>query len=157
MTEQPWANVRRATAFDASALAELRFAFRASLAAPSEPEAAFIARCIPWMQSRLSDEARWRVWVLETDGTSIGTVWLQLIEKLPNPGLERELHGYLTNLFVRSEHRGRGGGSQLVSAVVAECQALCVDSIFLWPTRESRSLYERHGFTGETALMARVL
>jgi GNAT superfamily N-acetyltransferase len=150
------AKVRRATLADARALAELRFAFRASLAEPVESEQSFIDRCAAWMESRLAEHGRWRVWLLETETAVVGTVWLQLIEKLPNPVLERELHAYLTNFYVHPEHRGHGGGAALLAALLAECESLRVDSIFLWPTRQSRPLYERHGFTGESRVMVRV-
>jgi GNAT superfamily N-acetyltransferase len=149
--------VRRATHADAPVLASLRFAFRASLAGPIEGEREFVARCAAWMEPRLADESRWRVWLLESGGDARGTVWLQLIEKIPNPGIERELHAYVTNLFVRPENRGSGAGTRLLSALISECEALGVDTIFLWPTAESRTLYERHGFTVQDSVMVRAL
>jgi GNAT superfamily N-acetyltransferase len=149
--------VRRATAADAAVLADLRFAFRSALTAPVESKTEFVGRCVPWMQVRLGDNTRWRTWILDDDTAPIGAVWLQLIEKLPNPGLERELHGYVTNLFVLPEHRGRGGGSLLLDALLSECRTLGVDNVFLWPTPKSRPLYERHGFGSGHAVMVREL
>lgn len=150
-------SVRRATPDDASALASLRYTFRSSLADPIETRTDFIERCVSWMRSHLEEDNRWRAWVAERDGIAIGTVWLQIVEKLPNPVIEREFHAYVTNLFVLAEHRGHGVGGLLLSALLAECQALEVDTIFLWPTAESRTLYERHGFAVTDAVMSRVL
>ena len=149
--------VRRATPNDANALAALRFAFRSSVGVPVEVEDAFVVRCVAWMRDRLADDTRWRVWILEAASQPIGNIWLQLIEKLPNPVEERETHGYVTNFFVRPEHRGGGGGSRLLKAVLAECEASSVDTIILWPTPQSRSLYERHGFSSSDAVMTRIL
>jgi GNAT superfamily N-acetyltransferase len=149
--------IRRANASDASALAGLRFAFRSSLANPVEPRAEFVSRCAIWMQSHLEDDTHWRAWIAEQDGAAVGTVWLQIVEKLPNPVVERELHAYVTNLFVLPEHRGHGTGALLLSAPLAECKTLDVDTIFLWPTPQSRTLYARQGFTVRDDVMFRVL
>src|SRR5689334_17328401 len=93
--------VRRATAADVSALAALRYEFRSRRKTPVESADEFVPRCVSWMEPRLADDARWRVWVLDHDGTVIGNIWLEIIEKLPNPNVERELHGYITNFYVR--------------------------------------------------------
>ena len=85
----------------------------------------------------------------------IGTVWLELIEKLPNPVGERERHGYITNLYVRAEQRGAGAGTRLLRAALAECDARGVDAVLLWPTPRSRSLYEREGFRPASDLLER--
>jgi GNAT superfamily N-acetyltransferase len=139
---------------DAEALARLRFSFRADLRQPSEPEAAFLARCEPWMAARLRSGS-WRAWVLERQGELVGSVWLQLLEKLPNPVSEPEWHGYISSLFVRSEARGRGLGSRLLGAALAECDGRGCDAVLLWPTPRSRSLYLRHGFATRDDLLER--
>ena len=98
--------VRRASGADASALAALRFAFRSALADPVESRTDFLVRCAAWMRTHLDDDTHWRAWIVEIDDEPVGTVWLQIIEKLPNPVLERELHAYVTNLFVLPEIAG---------------------------------------------------
>ena len=151
------AHVRRAIGADANALAELRFAFRSSFADPIESRPDFVARCAAWMRMRLDADTHWRAWVVDVDNAPVGNVWVQMIEKLPNPVLERELHAYVSNLFVLPEHRGRGAGGLLLSQLLAESQSLGVDTIFLWPTPESRTLYQRHGFAVTDSVMCRVL
>ena len=88
----------------------------------------------------------WLCWVAEEEEQLIGAVWLQLVEKIPNPRSEAEHHAYLTNFYVDERARGRGIGSQLLRAVVSWCQPRDVHAIILWPTERSRSLYERNGF-----------
>src|SRR5512132_4347102 len=138
--------VRLATVDDASALAVLRYEFRASNKTAVESAEEFLPRCVEWMRPRLADDARWRVWVLDHAGDVVGNVWLQLVEKLPNPNVDRERHGYITNFYVRPEHRNGGAGSRMLRAVLDECERSDVDTVFLWPTVRSRPLYERHGF-----------
>jgi ribosomal protein S18 acetylase RimI-like enzyme len=156
MSEASAPVLRPAVPADAEGLARLRFAFRADLEPPAEAEAAFLARCRPWMAARLGS-GPWRSWVLERHGALIGSVWLQLLEKLPNPVAEPERHGYVSSLFVRPEARGRGLGSRLLAAALAECDACGCDAVLLWPTPRSRSLYLRHGFAVRDDLLERRL
>lgn len=161
MNPGPGVRVRRATAEDAIILATLRFEFRSAIGEAIESPEEFVARCEGWMRDRLSDNGFWFAWIAETldeDGPlAIGAVWLQLIEKVPNPVIEKEAHAYITNLFVLESERRRGAGSMLVDAAVAECKSWDIDTIILWPTPRSRTLYERHGFAAANAIMARVL
>jgi GNAT superfamily N-acetyltransferase len=149
--------VRRAVAADAEALARLRYEFRASLDPVTEAEGAFTGRCAAWMRDRLAGDGNWHCWVAQHGDEIVATIWVQLFEKLPNPVAERERHGYITSLYVRPEHRDAGVGSVLLDEALAECEARGVDAILLWPTRRSRSLYQRHGFAPGSDLLERRL
>jgi GNAT superfamily N-acetyltransferase len=149
--------IRRARPADADALARLRYQFRANLDPATEPEPVFIARCARWIRERLGADGPWYCWVADRDGELVGTIWLQTFEKLPNPIAERERHGYITSLYVRPEYRDGGLGSALLDQAIAECEARTVDAVLLWPTRRSRSLYERHGFAAGSDLLERRL
>jgi GNAT superfamily N-acetyltransferase len=150
-------SVRLAGAADAPALARLRYAFRAEVDRSSEDEAGFLRRCGHWMADRLSGPSAWRCWVAEEGDTLVGTVWLQIIEKLPNPAGEPECHGYVSSFYVVPPYRSAGLGSALLSACLRECEARGVDAIFLWPTPRSRPLYERHGFVARDDFLERRL
>jgi len=145
--------VRRASPADVSALAAMRYEFRAQRKPPVESAAEFVPRCIEWMRPRVADESRWCVWILESGDAVVGNIWLEIIEKLPNPNLERELHGYITNFFVRPEFRNSGAGSRLLDAALEECKRLDVDAVFLWPSDRSRPLYDRHGFVTPSTML----
>src|SRR5215216_6343996 len=106
MNTPPTLEVRRATLSDSEALARLRYEFRSSRAESIESEVEFVPRCAAWMSHRLASAESWRAWVIELDGSLVGNVWLELVEKLPNPSTEYERHGYITNFYVRSDHRG---------------------------------------------------
>jgi GNAT superfamily N-acetyltransferase len=149
--------VRRGRPADADALARLRYDFRADLDVPAETPPAFGARCATWMRRQLAPGSSWLCWVAELGDEIIGTIWLELIEKLPNPVAERERHGYITNLYVRPAHRGNGAGTLLLRQALAECESRGVDAVLLWPTPRSRSLYQRLGFAPPTDLLERRL
>ncbi len=147
--------IRPAVPEDAPQLAALRYRFRAGLGAPVEEEGAFVARATAWFATRLTLPA-WRCWLaVDAADELIGQVLLQFIEKVPNPVEEAETIGYLTNLYVRPEHRGRGLGARLLQTALAACPAETVDTIILWPTAQSVTLYKRAGFITPIDLMER--
>jgi GNAT superfamily N-acetyltransferase len=145
--------IRRATSADADILARLRYEFRAAAGEASEDEEAFVARCAAWMSGAMAGGG-WRCWVVEEGGAIVGMAWLLTIEKLPNPVVESERHGYVSSLYVRPGHRGRALGSGLLEACLQACRDDGHDAVFLWPTPRSRNLYERHGFRVREDLMS---
>lgn len=146
MTGDGQPRIRLAAPDDAPVLARMRFAFRAELGDAVEAEDAFVARCAPWMAERLGGDGPWRCWVAEDEDGIVGHACVQLLEKVPNPVEEREHHGYVTNCYVVPARRGGGLGGRLLSEALAWCRERGVDAVILWPSRNSRSLYRRHGF-----------
>jgi ribosomal protein S18 acetylase RimI-like enzyme len=144
--------IRLAHPDDAAVLAKLRYEFRATIDRNVETSPQFLQRCEAWMRERLQQQ-NWRCWVAERDRTIIGALWLQLIEKIPNPTDEAEHHGYITNVFVREDVRGHGIGSRLLATALAFCKEEPVHAVILWPSNRSRSLYERHGFAVRADLL----
>jgi GNAT superfamily N-acetyltransferase len=147
--------IRPAMPADAADLARLRFRFRTELAAPVEDEAAFVARAADWFAARLAANA-WRGWVaVAGDDEIIGHVFVQFVEKIPNPVPEPEAIGYLTNFYVVPVWRIRGLGRRLLDAALAACDEAEVDGVIVWPSEESVSLYLRHGFAPPRGLLER--
>src|SRR4051812_20618417 len=123
--------IRFATAADAAQLAQLRYALRSSTGTATEPQGEFIERCTSWMEDHLTEGERWFCWVSERNGQLIGAVWLQLVEKIPNPRAETEHHAYLTNFYIDPSARGQGLGSQLLRRVVDWCESRDVHAVIL--------------------------
>jgi GNAT superfamily N-acetyltransferase len=146
--------IRFADASDAHWLATSRYDFRSSLDTVNENRDEFLRRCSLWMHERLQEQSLWRCWVAEQDQTLIGNLWLQRIEKIPNPVVEPEYHAYITNVYVAEAARGQGIGSMLLSTALAWAKAQDLHAIILWPTEKSRSLYARHGFSVREDLFA---
>jgi GNAT superfamily N-acetyltransferase len=146
--------LRLANVADAAVLATLRYEFRTGLAPDAPAEIGFHARCAEWMAARLPRTDVWRCWLAsEAHGEPLGMVWVQFLEKLPNPVGEPELHAYVTSFYVREPARGRGVGGRLLDAALAACAERGCDTVFLWPTPRSRSLYERHGFSERAGML----
>jgi GNAT superfamily N-acetyltransferase len=145
--------IRLATIADAPMLAKFRYVFRSSLSSARESEEDFVQRCSPWMQERLQADSPWKCWIAELNHVPVGHLWLQIVEKIPNPTIEPERHAYLTNFYVREKARATGIGSMLLLAALDWIRAHDVDAVILWPTERSRSLYLRHGFAVRPDLM----
>jgi GNAT superfamily N-acetyltransferase len=151
----PRYRIRRATPGDAPELARLRYEFRSELDPPTESEPAFRERCAAWMRIQLESAGVWRCWVAVNGSSLVGTAWLQLIEKLPNPVGHLGYHGYVSSVYVVPWLRNAGIGSALLKTCLTEAHTLGIDALFLWPTDRSRPMYERHGFAVSHDLLER--
>ena len=149
--------IRLANQSDVPALAELRYALRASTGIVTEPQSEFVARCRAWMKEHLREGSLWHCWVAESDGQLIGNLWLQLVEKIPNPRSEPEHHAYITNFYIQETARRQGTGSRLLKTALDWCKASNVHAVILWPTDKSRSQYERYGFAVRADLMELII
>lgn len=138
--------IRLATENDAALLARLRYDFRTRNTPAVEDRGEFIERCERWMRERLREANRWRCWIAEREGRPVGNLWLNLIEKIPNPAPEAEFHAYITNFYVLEEVRGQGIGSKLLGIALEWCREQKTHAAILWPSDRSRPLYERNGF-----------
>ena len=139
--------IRRATVADVPVLAELRHEF--TFEDPEQPielredyQEAF-AEII----GRGITTGRWTVWVAETDGAIVAHVYVGLIDKIPRPTRQDRWIGYLTNVYTRPEHRGRGVGAALLDRVTSWATEHDVELLVVWPSEESVGFYERAGFS----------
>ena len=143
--------IRLARSRDRRALAEMRYRFRAETEPVTEMKSRFLRRCTSWMRKHFrSGSYPWRCWVAEDDKRLLGHVCVQLIEKIPNPVNEPELHAYLTNFYVVPEMRDRGLGKKLLNKALSWCRTREIDAVILWATLASRSLYRRCGLVEPT-------
>jgi ribosomal protein S18 acetylase RimI-like enzyme len=148
-------HIRPAVQADARQLAQLRWEFRSvAHGTLNETEETFVSRCTAWMHDRLAGDSPWTAWVAEQNGEIAGEIWVQVIEKLPNPTVEPERHAYISNLYVKPSARG-GVGTRLLQSCLEWLTHQSVHQILLWPSARSRPLYARHGFTVTNDLFVR--
>jgi len=147
--------IRRAVADDALLLARMRFEFKREdtdgTPAPVA-EAVFVDAAGPWLRERLENES-WLAWVAEADGQVCGQVFLQVIEKVPDPYPGPTVLGYVTNFYVTPAHRGQGLGRLLLDALNTHTRAENFDTLVVWPSERSAPLYERTGFATPQELL----
>jgi GNAT superfamily N-acetyltransferase len=140
--------IRAARANDASDLARSRHALYSEHAPARERLDEYVDRFAGFVHDALASEA-WRIWVAELEGRIVGTMWLQIVERVPRPGEDRGALpiGYLTNVFVDPELRNGGLGSRMVEEVVTWARGRGVEEIIVWPSERSYPFYERAGFS----------
>ena len=149
------ARIRRAVADDASALAKMRFEFKREdhEGAPAPvAEATFVDAASPWLRQRLANGS-WLAWVAEVDGQLCGQVFLHVVEKVPDPYPGSAVLGYVTNFYVSPAHRGHGLGRLLLDALRTHTDAENFDTLVVWPSERSASLYKRTGFARPEELL----
>jgi GNAT superfamily N-acetyltransferase len=141
--------VRQALPADAPSLAELRWVFKQedNDFEGTPPDAArFLDQAEPWIHDRLTD-GRWLAWVAETTTDSIcGHIFLHPIERMPDPQGDNAPIGYVTNFYVTPGQRNRGIGAALMQALTNYAQTKTLDTLIVWPSERSATLYQRAGF-----------
>lgn len=165
------ASLRLARPDDYPLLAAMRYEFRAAMDEPDEDREVFEARMVRWLREHLGPtqpgpaepaagdlaaacpRAAWMAWLALDGDEAIGMGFLHVMEKVPNPVPEPEQLGYVASLYVRPDRRGAGVGAALLDAALDECRTRGLDTIVLWPSARSRSLYERRGFRSPGLVM----
>jgi GNAT superfamily N-acetyltransferase len=139
--------IRRATAADVPALAELRHAFTFEDPEPSVELRDGFEDAFEEVVGAGITNGRWAVWVAEADGEIVSHVFVGLIDKIPRPIRQDRWLGYVTNVYTRPEHRGRGIGAALLGRVTSWAAEQHVELLVVWPSEESVEFYERAGFS----------
>jgi GNAT superfamily N-acetyltransferase len=140
------AHVRRATAADIRALAQLRREFTFE-----DPHVGAVARddFDEEFATLLADgieSGRWVVWVAEADGEIVSHAFVGVVEKIPRPIVGFHAIGCLTNVYTRPRFRSRGIGGRVLGAVTEWAREAEIELLVVWPSEESVAFYERHGF-----------
>ena len=143
--------IRLAGPDDLTALADLRRRWVTERQGPSD-DPDFAHRFADWFTA---EARRRRFWLAEVDQEAVGMVNRLHFERMPTPGRDAGRWGYLGNMFVVAEHRGRGVGRQLLDALVAHAEAEGLVRIVLSPSDRSIPFYRRAGFSDAHELLVR--
>jgi GNAT superfamily N-acetyltransferase len=130
--------IRVAGPEDIAAIARLRATWSQA------SEHGFEARMASWLEA---DGERRSTWLAVVAETAVGMASLFEYRRMPKPGRPDSRWGYLSNMFVLSEHRNRGIGSALLDAIVAEATERGYVRLVLSPSEPAIPFYMRAGFT----------
>ena len=109
-----------------------------------------------WLKPRLQD-GRYFGLIAERDGHSVGGIGLMIIEWPPHPSHPSDdRRGYVLNVFVDQEQRGRGIGRLLMDAADREFRRRGITYVILHTSKAGRPLYERTGWL-QTSEMAKAI
>ncbi|MBU2663990.1 GNAT family N-acetyltransferase [Actinoplanes bogorensis] len=85
--------------------------------------------------------------VAEVGGEVVGAAWLHIAERVPGGGSLDRRFGDVQSVEVREEHRGRGLGSALMAAILAEARSRGLMHVTVHSGRRAVDFYLRNGFT----------
>lgn len=112
----------------------------------------------PWLEPHL-ERGDYFGWMLEdADGAAVAGLGMMVIDWPPHPSHPTQAaRGYILNIYVEPEHRGRGLARRLMDRATAEGRARGLDYLILHATRMGRPLYEKMGWaqTSEMSLSLR--
>ena len=131
--------VRVASEDDIGALADLRSLWAGE--SGNDPE--FERRLAEWLAA---EGERRTTWLATAGDRAAGMASLFEYRRMPKPGHPASRWGYLGNLFVRADHRRRGVGFALLSAVVAAADRRSHARVVVSPSNEALPLLRRTGF-----------
>ncbi len=130
--------IRSATATDVPALAELRRAIAFEDPEPASELRDDFDHAFDEIVTAGIASGRWTVWVAEAEGKIVCHAYVGLIEKIPLPTRENRWIGYVTNVYTRPEHRGRGVGAALLDRVTSWAAERDVELLVVFgPTRRA--------------------
>jgi GNAT superfamily N-acetyltransferase len=137
--------IRRAHGPDLASIIELRIEFeRITRDSGSLDEGARRTQLSALLGPDL-ESGRLRCWMAEIFGCAVAQAALRLRRGAGS--------GEILNAFTEPAFRGRGIGSALVAAAIAEARRLGLASLILQPTEDSRRIYERMGFRADRGRM----
>lgn len=137
---------RVATVDDIPQLGRMRWDFRAEDGeAPIEDFDTFESRYAAFVRSGMKSHT-WLYWVAVDDDQIISHAAVNIVHGVPRPCRESDQWGYVTDCYTRPEYRGRGVGTQLLSALKEWAADTDLELLLVWPSDRARSFYERAGF-----------
>ena len=147
------ANVRRATEAEAAALAALRWDFRAEDS--EEPAVSFgefeAAYTTFFLEGIRSD--RRAHFVAEIEGEIVGHVVVQRVPMVPRPKRLDDDWGYITDNYIKPDHRNTGLGRRLLEEAIAWSRREDLELLIVWPSEQAVGHYARAGFAAENDVM----
>lgn len=151
--------IRQAAVDDLDTLARLRMQFIADVRQvdPADLSVEFATSTRAFIRDRFV-AGTLHSWLAEDGGGGpVGVVSVLVTDAPPLPEEPRTLEGYVLNMYVRPEARGRGVARSLLRQVVEAAPTFGFRRLYLYSTDAGRPLYRNTGFTSDDRWMARHL
>ena len=109
----------------------------------------------PWVAERLGD-GRYLGWIAEENGRAVAGAGLYLMDWPPHAlDPASETRGYLLNVWVEPEFRGRGVAKALTRECMEECARRGIGVMTLHASDAGRPVYEGLGFAAGNEMIWR--
>ena len=136
--------IRQANDSDAAELARLRWELSSEKDLTLSRDE-FIRDCGQWLRKRLRS-GNWFMAVAESGSGLCGCMFLQFVEKVPEPGSSQRAWGYVTNSYVDPQKRGHGIGEKLLRLLISVATDHSLELLIVWPSEAAVPFYQRAGF-----------
>ncbi|HEV2533492.1 GNAT family N-acetyltransferase [Phenylobacterium sp.] len=114
---------------------------------PAQVLAAMAQPFRDWLAPRLASGVYFG-WIAQAQGRPIGGLGMQVIDWAPHPNHPaQDRRGYILNVFVEPEHRGRGVATALMAMAADEGRRRGLDYLALHATEKGRPLYAKLGWS----------
>ncbi len=144
--------IRHATAEDATALARLRWDFSSEDLQRGTSLAEFTAQFTAFLENALAS-GRWAFWLAEDATGVLGTIFVQIMGKVPRPNRVHARWAYITNVYIVPERRDAGLGADLLRHMQAWARAEGLEHMILWPSARAIPFYLRAGFAQNSDIL----
>jgi ribosomal protein S18 acetylase RimI-like enzyme len=106
----------------------------------------------PWV-TRMIIEGKYAGWITSDDGRPVASAGLLVLDWPPHPlDPAGEHRGYLLNVFVEAEYRGRRLAHGLVDLCMSEARRRRMKVVALHTSDAGRPIYESFGFRGTSEM-----
>jgi ribosomal protein S18 acetylase RimI-like enzyme len=109
---------------------------------------AMVEKCGPWFRERLAG-GTYLGFLIETAGDDSSVVaggGLLLLDWPPTYSDPHTTRGYILNVYVEPEHRGRGLARYVTEACLEACRSRAIRVVTLHSADAARRIYENLGF-----------
>jgi ribosomal protein S18 acetylase RimI-like enzyme len=138
---------RRATLDDSGLITRYRKAMFADMRdAPESILDEMALNFDPWVRRMIADD-KYVGWITSDDDRPIASAGLLILDWAPHfldPACDKR--GYILNIFVEPEYRGRGIAKALTKECMAEARQRGIGVIALHASKKGQPVYEKLGF-----------
>lgn len=85
-------------------------------------------------------------WVVETHGEIIASGGIVFYDFPPSYTNKTGKKGYITNMYTKEEHRGKGIATRMLTKLINEAKDRGISKIWLGASTLGRPVYNRYGF-----------
>ena len=145
---------RRATVEDAGLITWHRKAMFADMRDAEEAVLDEMTRNFgPWVRRMIAEE-KYAGWITSDGERAVGSAGLLILDWAPHfldPKCDKR--GYILNVFVEQEYRGRGIAKALTLECIAEAKRRGVGVVALHASKKGQPVYERLGFKASNEML----
>lgn len=100
----------------------------------------------------LTAHKEYKIWVAQVYDKIVSAMFVYMIPKTPKPNGNSKYIAYLTNVFTVKEYRNQKIGTKLLNHIKNTLTEEKCELIFVFPSENSVSFYERNGFSPENEI-----